>query len=351
MIVVGMFVPSRTVQCEPTGIRSATMEILQGPVVTAGEILVEFVSLETGCALSRSAQFSGPYASGAPAIFIDQVARVGGDAAIFGGVGADGFGEVVRNRLAQDKVDITGIRRSQGRATGVAFVSYFDDGSRTFIFHIENTAADSFEIGDDISPAGADAGPGYVHVSGSSLGNARIRANIMTLVGHAHAAGWQITLDPNVRPELFVDEEARTAIETVLATATIVMPSAEDLAFLMPGMGESAAIDALLDSGARIVALKRAERGCIVADRDARLELPGHVVDAVDPTGAGDCFCGTFVGLLATGHPIAEAARYANAAGALSVTRRGPMEGNPALDEIRRYLGSTGAGRGAEAHA
>ena len=337
---------------ERTGDTVRTMEILQGPVITAGEILVEFVSLETGCALSRRTRFAGPYASGAPAIFIDQVARVGGDAAIFGGVGADGFGEVVCNRLGRDGVNITGIRRTKARATGVAFVSYFDDGSRTFIFHIENTAADWFEIGDPVPPAVADNGTGYVHVSGSSLGNARIRANIMALVDRASGAGWRISLDPNVREELFVDDDARHALDSVLSMADIVMPSREDLEYLSPGKSEHEAIDALLGGGARIVALKRAEEGCIVADGTNFLELPGHDVELVDPTGAGDCFCGTFVGLLATGHPVAEAARYANAAGALSVTKRGPMEGNPTLDEIRRYLETAGGTRGdAEARA
>ena len=58
----------------------------------------------------------------------------------------------------------------------------------------------------------------------------------------------------------------------------------------------------------------------------------------IDPTGAGDCFCGAFVACLAHGRPVAEALRIANAAGALAVTRRGPMEGNADLPEIQRFL-------------
>jgi sugar/nucleoside kinase (ribokinase family) len=312
--------------------------MMQARVITAGEILVEFVSLETGCALSKQTEFAGPYPSGAPAIFIDQVARVGGNAVILGGVGTDGFGKMVCERLRSDGVDVAGIQRIADRSTGVAFVSYFRDGARTFIFHIDNTAADSFEIDDNGTLANKDEARMYVHVSGSSLCIARIRANVMALVEHALEAGWEITFDPNVRKELFADEDVRAAVDSVLSAASIVMPSREDLDFLLPGKTEHEAIDALLDAGAKIVALKRDERGCIVADGTTRLELPGHKVDLVDPTGAGDCFCGTFVGLLAKGHPLAEAARYANAAGALSVTQRGPMEGNRRLDEIRRYL-------------
>jgi sugar/nucleoside kinase (ribokinase family) len=54
----------------------------------------------------------------------------------------------------------------------------------------------------------------------------------------------------------------------------------------------------------------------------------------VDPTGAGDCFCGTFVTLSAAGQPLLLALTRANAAGALAVTRLGPMEGNSTLAEI-----------------
>jgi fructokinase len=74
------------------------------------------------------------------------------------------------------------------------------------------------------------------------------------------------------------------------------------------------------------------------------VDLPGHAVTEVDPTGAGDCFCGVLVGLLAAGHDLREAARLANAAGALSVTHRGPMEGARPLAEIRHFLetGATG---------
>jgi fructokinase len=313
---------------------------MTGTVVTAGETLVEFVSLETGCALSKCTRFAGPYPSGAPAIFIDQVARVGASSILLGGVGDDAFGHLIRERLERDGVDVRGIRCVRGQPTAIAFVSYFDDGTRTFIFHIENTAADALELHPEDLPAPGGDSDVYVHVSGSSLGNARIRQVVMALVERASALGWEITVDPNVRQELLVDGEARDALHALVSRASILMPSVEDLDFLLPGKGEHEAVDALLDAGARTVALKRGARGCIVAERSNRIELPGHAVDQVDPTGAGDCFCGTFVGLLASGRALGEAARLANAAGALSVTQRGPMEGNPSLSDVERYLQS-----------
>ncbi|HET7412993.1 MAG TPA: PfkB family carbohydrate kinase [Pararhizobium sp.] len=115
-------------------------------IITAGELLVEFVSHEAGCGLERLATYTGPYPSGAPAIFIDQAARMGARTAIYGGVGKDGFGKALLERLEQDGVDTSHVAIAEGRSTGTAFVSYFKDGSRVFIFHLAGTAADSFDV-------------------------------------------------------------------------------------------------------------------------------------------------------------------------------------------------------------
>ena len=58
----------------------------------------------------------------------------------------------------------------------------------------------------------------------------------------------------------------------------------------------------------------------------------------VDPTGAGDCYCGTFLALTARGESVETSGRYANAAGAIAVTRRGPMEGNSDLKTIEAFM-------------
>jgi fructokinase len=68
------------------------------------------------------------------------------------------------------------------------------------------------------------------------------------------------------------------------------------------------------------------------------IEVPAFPVDEVDPTGAGDCAGATFIAGLLQGRPPAEAARRANAAGALAVTRRGPMEGNSTPSELDAFL-------------
>jgi fructokinase len=61
-------------------------------------------------------------------------------------------------------------------------------------------------------------------------------------------------------------------------------------------------------------------------------------VTEIDPTGAGDCFCGTFLACLVLGVPVERALVRANAAGALAVIRREPMEGNSSKSELDSFI-------------
>jgi sugar/nucleoside kinase (ribokinase family) len=78
---------------------------------TMGEILVEIMRPRPEMALDQPGEFLGPFPSGAPAIFIDTVARLGHPAGMIGGAGADDFGACVLGRLERDGVDCCGVRR------------------------------------------------------------------------------------------------------------------------------------------------------------------------------------------------------------------------------------------------
>lgn len=303
-------------------------------IATVGEILVEFVSHRRNCALERISDFSGPYPSGAPAIFLDQAARMGAPTQMIGGVGADGFGRSVLNLLKEDRVGIAGVNVSETRSTGTAFVSYYDSGERDFIFHLANTAADDFEVPSSLlNPAQT-----ILHVSASSLGVASMRGKIVEAARDVSDAGGWITCDPNARPELMSDRSAMDAVHEVMERSYCLLPSTSDLQFLYPDLAEDAAVDKLLCANAEIVAVKRGAGGVTIVGMGERHDIKGHKVQEVDPTGAGDCFCGTFVSLLAQGENLFDAGMQANAAGAIAVTRRGPMEGNSSPPEIVRFL-------------
>ena len=303
-------------------------------IVTIGEILVEFVSHRRNCALEQISDYSGPYPSGAPAIFLDQAARMGATTQMIGGVGADGFGRCVLNRLKEDGVGTDGITVSDDHSTGTAFVSYYDSGDRDFIFHIANTAADAFDVPSKLLTPEKTV----LHVSASSLGAESMRDKIMGAVRTVSDGGGMISCDPNARPELMRNPDTRDAMFEVMERSHILLPSTSDLDFLYPELSEEAAVGKLLNANAQIIAVKRGAGGVTIVGNGERHDFDGHTVEEIDPTGAGDCFCGTFVSLVAQGAPLFDAGRQANAAGAIAVTRRGPMEGNSTPVEIQSFI-------------
>lgn len=307
----------------------------QATIITVGELLVEFVSHQKGCALRELSEYSGPYPSGAPAICIDQAARVGATAQIYGGVGADNFGTALIDRLQSNGVVTSGISRLENKSTGVAFVSYFEDGSRTFIFHLNNTAADSIASESFELPKG----PLIMHVSGSSLGNQQLREAIENTATVVIARGGKISCDPNARPELMSDPQVKKALTTLIDNSSYLFPSDIDLKFLYPEHSPEDAIADLLSTGNKTIALTLGKQGSTIYTKGKDpLVLGGHTVDEVDPTGAGDCYCGTFLSMMMQGHSLERSGLYANAAGAIAVTKRGPMEGNSDLATIEEFI-------------
>ena len=303
-------------------------------IATVGELLVEFVSHKQNCGLRQISEYSGPYPSGAPAIFLDQAARMGAQTEMIGGVGDDGFGQSVLSRLNSDGVGTKGVTVNTDHTTGVAFVSYYDDGSRDFIFHMEDTASDHFAVPETL----LDPANTILHVSAASLGNARMRDMILATLRRVDAAGGQISCDPNARPELMRDDAVRGALAETMERSTYLMPSTSDLSFLFPDLSEEDAVENLLNSKAEVIVIKRGAAGATVVSGDERHDFAGHAVEEIDPTGAGDCFGGTFISLLAQGATLLDAGTKANAAGALAVTRRGPMEGNSIPSELAAFL-------------
>lgn len=110
-------------------------------IITMGEILVEIMAQDRGQSFRQPGVLLGPYASGAPAIFIDQVGKLGCPAGMVGCVGEDDFGHLNAQRLRADGVDVSGIAFLPDATTGSAFVTYRVDGNRDFVFNIVNSAS------------------------------------------------------------------------------------------------------------------------------------------------------------------------------------------------------------------
>jgi len=148
----------------------------------------------------------------------------------------------------------------------------------------------------------------------------------------ARAAGVRISYDTNLRLRLWPASRAAAVIHAAIAMADIALPSLED-ATALTGLKNPYAICDFYLRLTPLVVLKCGAEGAILATREARHRLPAHKVAAVDATGAGDCFAGNFLARLLAGDAPLDAARYANAAAALSTTGYGGLwrGGAPAL--------------------
>ena len=308
-----------------------------------GELLVEFVCTEKDTHNQIVASYAGPFPSGAPAIFVSQAAHLGARCIFAGAIGGDAFGKVLLERLCVDKVALDLIRTVPEFPTGTAFVSYNRDGSRDFVFNIACSAAphfaDSAIIGSRLREFRLDV----LHVSGSSLADPHMATPILAVCSEMHANGVRISFDPNIRRELASDADYLKSVERLSSMSTYFLPSDYDMSVLFPGRSFDSCAQRLFDRGNEYVVLKRGAGGCRGISRSGeQADFGGHKVNLVDPTGAGDCFCATFVVLMALGkYGLRAALERANAAGALAVTKLGPMQGNSSLAEVEQLLGVT----------
>jgi len=305
-----------------------------------GELLVEFVCSTKNGRHKRLGTYAGPFPSGAAGIFIDQAAQTGGQCIFVGAVGDDAFGQVVLDRLIEHGVDASLIKVVKGVPTGTAFVSYNDDGSRDFVYNIALSSASHFDADEatlsELSAFGLD----YMHVSGSALGDAGMAAKVLRVCKALHAKGVRISFDPNVRKELIGNLAYFDSVREMIGISAVFLPSEEDAVTLFPGRDLSDFASEFFTRGADYVVLKKGENGCEGISREGeRVSLPAHKVEVLDPTGAGDCFSATFVTLIASGaFSLRQAMERANAAGALAVTKVGPMEGNSSLSTLEDFL-------------
>jgi sugar/nucleoside kinase (ribokinase family) len=306
-------------------------------VWTMGELLVEVMRPRRGMSLSQAGDFLGPFPSGATGIFIDTVARLGHSAAIVSGVGDDDFGACILERFRRDGVDAGHVLVVPNKATGVAFVTYFEDGSRRFLYHWDHTPAVMAR-----APAAADIGePRFLHIMGCALmPNAEFRAEVFKTVELFASKGAKISFDPNIRFELLGGRTAESIVGPVLGSCSVLLPGERELAMLTGLDDLDAAASRLLERPPmETIVVKRGSRGCTVYTKDGKLDVPSYKVREVDPTGAGDCFDAGFLCGLLSNLSIRECAEIASAAGALNAAAFGPMEGDISPRTVRALRG------------
>jgi sugar/nucleoside kinase (ribokinase family) len=303
---------------------------------TMGEMLVEIMRPRAGLPLYEQGEFLGPFPSGAPAIFIDTAARLGHTAGIIGGVADDDFGRCLLDRLAFDGVDLRFVKKISDRATATAFVTYFEDGSRKFIFHIDGTPAVMGSFPDEAR----SEKPAFFHVMGCSLMvNDAFRAEILKAVEYFYNTGAKISFDPNIRFELLKGRDLMDVVGPVLKRTSVLLPGEAELKLLGSDVHLEESVRRLFKSQIlEILVLKRGKAGARIYTNSEVIETPALQVQEVDPTGAGDSFDAGFICGLLERKSLQECGKLAAAAGALNAAAFGPMEGKISKESVQRLI-------------
>ncbi len=305
-------------------------------IIVIGEVLVEIMADRIGEGFREVQSLTGPFPSGAPAIFADQVAKMGQPVSIVSAVGDDDFGRLNLDRLRRDGVDVSGVFIDKERPTGSAFVRYRANGERNFVFNICHSAAGRLNVTDAVKALLDSAD--HLHVMGSSLSSPEFVALNLRTAETIRGNGGTVSFDPNLRREILSADGMSEAMSRIISMTDLFLPSGSELTSLTESATPEAAIEELLERGVQAIAHKRGADGASFHDKLGSLAIDAFAVKEVDPTGAGDCFGGTFTALWLRGTDAQTALQLAAASGALAVTKRGPMEGTATPSELEDFI-------------
>lgn len=262
--------------------------------------------------------------------------RCGAAVHFVGRVGADPFGQIFDEVLQREGVDAAGLIHDPqaGTSLGIPMIDAHGDNS---ILVIQRANL-------NLAPADVDAVAGALHNSQALLLQLEVPlATSRHAAALAAAAGAVVILNP--APAAVPVEELLPAgapwVDWLIPNET----EAATLTGLPVADFESAraAAEALLARGVRqgVVITLGAQGALALTRAGAEFRVPAFPVTPVDPTGAGDAFCGAFAVALAEGQPLEAALRFANAAGALSVTVAGAEPSFPRRAAVESLLSKT----------
>ncbi|MDR5709480.1 MAG: sugar kinase [Armatimonadota bacterium] len=305
-------------------------------LVTLGEPMVEFAALEKG-PLEEVSTFRRGWGGDTNNVAV-AAARLGMSAGCITRVGGDEFGRSLLTLWDREGVDRSRVAVDPEGYTGIYFISFDVAGRHAFAYYRKGSAASR------LCPEDVD--PEYVrnarmlHTSGITQAiSPTARAAVEAAVAMARAGGVTVSYDLNLRPRLLPLPELRAAAHAILPQTDIVFLSLEDAAYLDDTCSPEVLVERLLEQGPRLVVLKMGERGCLVADASGgRAHVPAYPVQPVDTTGAGDAFDAAFLVRWTRGASPKDAARFANAVGALAVCGLGAVAALPSLARVEAFL-------------
>ena len=248
-------------------------------------------------------------------------ARLGGRVAMMGRVGDDEIGTALRSDLAGEGIDVSAVGIDGSTPTGIAVITVDE--------HAENTIV--------VSP-GANARLMPEHLDSELISRARVvlaqlEIPLETVSAAAELSNGTFVLNP---------APAQPLPDGLLDHVDVLVPNRSELAVLA-GSEEPTTLDEAMRvagqvdySGIVVVTLGAA--GALAVDRDDVSHFPAPEVDPVDPTGAGDAFCGALAHALSRGLELTAAVERAVFAGAVATTRPGAQVAMPGAEELEKLL-------------
>ena len=260
-------------------------------------------------------------------------ARQGAKVGMIAGIGQDMPGDSFMALWTREGIDTSTVRRSDRYLTGVYFVTH-DDAGHHFLHHRANSAAAN--LGPEDMPLDAIRRAKILYLSGISQGISTAACDAsLAAIAAAKAAGVAVAFDTNYRPRLWPPARAAAVMRATMESVDYAFPGVEDVRTLTGIEEPEAMLDYYLRIGPRVVVLKMGAEGAWLATPDRRVRVPSIPVKAVDATGAGDTFCGSFLARVLAGDAVEDACRYAAVAAALKCEGYGAVAPIPRADQVR----------------
>jgi len=324
-------------------------------LLCVGRAAVDLYGEQIGGRLEDMQTFA-KYLGGSPANTAVGASRLGLRSAMLTRVGDEHLGRFVRESLAAEGVDVSQVRTDPKRLTALVFLGIRDRDTFPLVFYREQ-CADMGLTATDVDPAFVASARALL-ISGTHLSHPSTFDACLNAMIAARDAGTRVVLDIDYRPVLWgltapglgeqryvASDQVSTHLQHVLPLCDLIVGTEEEV-HIAGGSGDSLAalrrIRAL--APAALIVMKRGPMGCVaypgpIPERlDGGVTGPGFPVDVFNVLGAGDAFMAGLLRGWVRDEPLEPALAYANACGAIVVSRHGCAPAMPSWDELGRFL-------------